>query len=104
MVIRSEVECSVAAIYEEMWNALNTRIAVPPSSSIHLKFPGKNGKPDVKLTLDGWWYYAPNDLMNLGPDEAIGRRWDGGVIIEGTKGKMMCGCYGANPNYYQPQK
>jgi hypothetical protein len=22
---------------------------------------------------------------------------DGGAIIEGTKGKMMCGCYGANP-------
>ncbi len=22
---------------------------------------------------------------------------DGGAIIEGTKGKMMCGCYGADP-------
>ena len=35
----------------------------------------------------------PDELL---PDEAMGN-WDGGVIFEGKKGKMMCGCYGLNP-------
>jgi len=30
------------------------------------------------------------------PDEPMGN-WDGGTIFEGTKGKIMCDCYGANP-------
>ena len=35
----------------------------------------------------------PDELL---PDEPMGN-WDGGVIFEGTKGKMMCGCYGEKP-------
>ena len=26
--------------------------------------------------------------------------WNGGVVFEGTKGKIMCGCYGANPRLW----
>ena len=35
----------------------------------------------------------PEELL---PDEAMGN-WDGGAIFEGTKGKLMVDCYGANP-------
>ena len=35
----------------------------------------------------------PDELL---PDEPMGN-WDGGVIFEGTKGKIMADCYGANP-------
>jgi predicted dehydrogenase len=93
----SEVECSVAAIYEKMWNAAYYPDSCPAASSIKLKFPGKAGKPDVKLYwMDGG--IRPERPEELGPDEVMGDSdGSGGVIIEGTKGKMMCGTYGSSP-------
>ncbi len=93
----SEVECSVAAIYEQMWTASYYPDSCPAASSIKLKFPGKNGKPDVKLYwMDGG--IRPERPEELLPEEVMGDSdGSGGVIIEGTKGKMMCGTYGSNP-------
>ncbi|HSZ84956.1 MAG TPA: Gfo/Idh/MocA family oxidoreductase [Puia sp.] len=91
----SEVECSTVSIYEKMWTADYFPESCPAASSIKLRFPGKNGKPDVKLYwMDGG--ITPERPDELGPDEKMGGG-DGGVLIEGTKGKMMCGTYGANP-------
>ncbi len=91
----SEVECSVADVYEKMWTAAYHPESCPPASSIKMKFPGHNGKPEVKLTwMDG--NIRPERPDELGADEQMGNA-DGGAIIEGTKGKMMCGCYGENP-------
>jgi len=91
----SEVECSVADIYEKMWTPAFHPESCPPASSVSMKFPGKNGKKDVKLTwMDG--NIRPERPDELGPEEPMGNA-DGGALIEGTKGKMMCGCYGANP-------
>ena len=40
----------------------------------------------------------PERPDELGPDEPMGDGdGSGGVIIEGTKGKMMCGTYGSDP-------
>ena len=98
----SEVECSVADIYEKMWTPAYHPESCPAASSIILKFPGKNGKPDVKLTwMDG--NIRPERPNELGPDEKMGND-DGGAIIEGTKGKMMCGCYGADPTLLPTSK
>lgn len=98
----SEVECSVADVYESMWKAAYHPESCPAASSIILKFPGKNGKPDVKLTwMDG--NIRPERPDELGPEEQMGNS-DGGAIIEGTKGKMMCGCYGANPTLLPTSK
>lgn len=98
----SEVECSVADIYERMWQPAYHPESCPAASSIILKFPGKNGKPDVKLTwMDG--NIRPERPDELGPDEQMGNS-DGGAIIEGTKGKMMCGCYGADPTLLPTSK
>lgn len=98
----SEVECSVADVYEKMWTPAYHPESCPAASSITLKFPGKKGKSDVKLTwMDG--NIRPERPDELGPDEKMGND-DGGAIIEGTKGKMMCGCYGANPTLLPTSK
>ena len=93
----SEVECSVAAIYEKMWTASYYPDSCPASSSVILKFPGKDGKKAVELHwTDGG--IRPERPEELGPDEIMGDEdGSGGVIIEGTKGKIMCGTYGSNP-------
>jgi predicted dehydrogenase len=93
----SEVECSEAAIYEQMWTASYYPDSCPAASSIILKFQGKSGKPDVKMHwMDGG--IRPERPDELGADEPMGDGdGSGGVIIEGTKGKMMCGTYGSNP-------
>jgi len=98
----SEVECSEGAVFEKMWNASYYPESCPISSSVKLKFPMKNGKPDVKLYwMDGG--IRPERPDELGPDERMGGD-DGGVIITGTKGKMMCDCYGANPTLLPTSK
>ncbi len=98
----SEVECSEGAVFEKMWNASYYPESCPISSSVKLKFPMKNGKPDVKLYwMDGG--IVPERPDELGPDEKMGGS-DGGVIITGTKGKIMCECYGANPTLLPTSK
>lgn len=93
----TEVECSVAAIYEQMWTASHYPDSCPPASSVILKFPGKKKKRDVELHwMDGG--IRPERPDELGPNEVMGDEdGSGGVIIEGTKGKIMCGTYGSNP-------
>jgi predicted dehydrogenase len=93
----SEVECSVAAIYEQMWTASYNPDSCPAASSITLKFPGQKGKTSVKLHwMDGG--IRPERPEELTADEAMGDNdGSGGVIIEGAKGKIMCGTYGSNP-------
>ncbi|MEN9571366.1 MAG: hypothetical protein RL172_2597 [Bacteroidota bacterium] len=93
----SEVECSVAAIYEQMWTASWYPESCPAASSVIIRFPGKDGKKGVELN----WYdggIRPKRPEELGADESMGDAdGSGGVIIEGSKGKMMCGTYGTNP-------
>ncbi len=100
----SEVECSVAAIYEKMWTASYYPDSCPASSSVILKFPGKDGKKEVELHwTDGG--IRPERPEELGPDEIMGDDdGSGGVIIEGTKGKIMCGTYGSNPRLLPTSK
>ncbi|MCK4887322.1 MAG: Gfo/Idh/MocA family oxidoreductase [Planctomycetes bacterium] len=67
----------------------------PLASMIIYEFPSRRSKPAVKLT----WY--DGGLMPASPDDLEdGRRMgdsNGGVIFVGSKGKIMCGCYGSNP-------
>jgi len=93
----SEVECSVAAVYEKMWTASNYPDSCPLASTVILKFPDKKGKHQIELhwTDGGIRPERPDELL---PNETMGDEdGSGGVIIEGTKGKMMCGTYGSNP-------
>ena len=91
----NSVECSVATVWKEMWNDSPNPDACPPASIIHLNYPRTDGKGQIKVS----WYDGgllpprPDELL---PEEPMGN-WDGGVIFHGTKGKMMCGCYGEKP-------
>ncbi len=83
----------------------------PISSVITLRFPARGNMPPVKMT----WY--DGGLMPPRPDELEeGRRMgdnDGGVLLVGDKGTIMCSCLGSNPRlipetkmeaYEQPAK
>jgi len=89
------VECSVATVYKKMWDDTQNPDSCPPSSIIHLNYPRTDGKGNIKVS----WYdggllpMRPDELL---PEEAFGN-WDGGVLLEGTKGKLLMDCYGANP-------
>lgn len=88
-------ECSVGTVWKEMWNDTQNPDACPPASIIHLTYPRTDGKGSIKVSWhDGGLLPArPDELL---PEEAFGN-WDGGVLLIGTKGKMLMDCYGDNP-------
>jgi hypothetical protein len=91
----TSAECSVATKYIENWNKAYYPESGPIASHITLRFKGEKGKPDVELHwMDGG--IQPSRPEELGANEEMG---DGGngVIFLGTKGKMMAGTYGVNP-------
>ena len=98
----SEVECSQTSLYSQRWEADYFPESCPASSSIILKFPGKTGKPDVKMYwTDGG--ILPERPEELGANEVFGDDGNGMLLI-GTKGKMLCGTYGANPQLLPTSK
>src|ERR1700722_12301783 len=70
----TEAQCSVGGVYVGEFTQGYFPDSCPPSSHTTLKFKGAAGKPD-EIFGDG----------------------DNGTYFIGTKGKMMCGTYGANP-------
>ncbi len=90
----SEAECSVGTVYVGEFERGYFPESCPPSSHVTLKFK-QEGKEDLEFHwMDGG--IQPTRPEELGPNEMMG---DGGngVIIEGTKGKMMCSTYGMDP-------
>ena len=89
------VEASVGQVYVGDFVRADFPESCPPSSKIHLTFPEREGLPAVELI----WYdggILPKRPEELGADEPMGET-GGGVIFEGSKGKIMCGVYGRNP-------
>ena len=87
-------ECSVGSVYVGEFQRGYFPDSCPPSSHITLRFD-RPGKEDLEFHwMDGG--IQPTRPEELEPNEQMG---DGGngVIIEGTKGKMMCSTYGVNP-------
>ena len=105
------VEGSVAMRCKQMWRPTMSTETYPDASMIHYQFPQRGDMPPVKLS----WY--DGGLMPRTPDEleegrGMGDR-DGGVLFVGDDGKLMCGCYGRDPQliprdkmdaYKQPEK
>lgn len=89
------VECSIATIWSKMWDDSQNPDACPASSIIHLNYPKTNGKGNIKVSWHdgGLLPQRPDELL---PEEAFGN-WDGGVLLLGTKGKLLLDCYGDNP-------
>jgi len=89
------VECSAGSVYKGFFDEVNYSDSYPPSSKVHLQFPARGAMPPVELV----WYdggILPKRPEELMPDERMGE-WDGGIIFEGTKGKIMAGLFGRNP-------
>ncbi len=84
------------------WSRVNSFESPPLSTIVHYDFPARADMVSVRLT----WYDGgmmpprPSELMD---DEPMGN-WDGGVIFEGSQGKIMCDCYGANPRLLPLEK
>lgn len=88
-------ECSVSNVWKDMWAEGNYADSCPPASIIHLNYPRTDGKGNIKVSWhDGGLLPArPDELL---PEEPFGN-WDGGVLLIGTKGKLLIDCYGDNP-------
>jgi predicted dehydrogenase len=91
-----DVQASVGSVYTGPFNRGYFPESCPPSSHVVLTFP-KTNKTKGKVTLhwmDGG--IQPERPEELGPNEVFGDGGNGTLFI-GTKGKMMCGTYGENP-------
>jgi predicted dehydrogenase len=98
-----DVQCSVGSVYVDEFKRGYFPESCPPSSHVTLTFP-KTSKTKGDVTLhwmDGG--IQPARPEELGPNEVFG---DGGngVLIVGTKGKMMCSTYGDNPRLLPTSK
>lgn len=96
-----DVTASVGSVYVDEFQRGYFPESCPPSSYVIFTFPGK-GKQTIKLHwMDGG--IQPPRPDELGPNEIMG---DGGngVIFIGSKGKMMCSTYGANPQLLPTSK
>jgi predicted dehydrogenase len=88
------VECSVGSVYTGFFQEAVYTDSYPPSSVTTIQFPERGSMGAVKLI----WYdggirpQRPDELL---PDEAMSNI-DGGMIFEGSKGKLMAGLFGAN--------
>ena len=74
----------------------------PLASIVRYNFPAREGMPPAKLT----WYdggMMPERPVELEPGRKMGDD-DGGVLLIGEKGTIMCGCYGRNPRLIPESK
>jgi hypothetical protein len=80
----------------------NTESA-PQAQVVNYKFPEREKKGKLKMpAVHATWYdggMMPERIPELADGEMMGD-WSGGVILEGEKGKIMCGCYGAKPRLW----
>ena len=84
-----------APFHVRNWRRIDSFEAPPLASTVHFDFPERDGMPPVHLV----WYdggMMPPRPAELNDNEPMGNV-DGGVIFEGTAGKIMCDCYAANP-------
>ena len=89
------VECSVGSVYSGFFEEKYYTDSYPPSAKIHIQFPARANMPPVEMI----WYdggIRPKRPVELLPDEEMAE-WDGGIIFEGTKAKLMAGLFGRNP-------
>ena len=92
----TDVQASVGSVYVDEFKRGYFPESVPPSSHVIINFPksSKTSGPVKVHWMDGG--IQPERPSELGANDLFG---DGGngVLFIGTKGKMMCSTYGANP-------
>ncbi len=90
------VQASVGSVYVDEFKRGYFPESCPPSSHVTIKFPktSKTKGPVEVHWMDGG--IQPKRPEELGPNDVFGDGGNGTLFI-GTKGKMMCETYGANP-------
>lgn len=89
------VFCNVGSVYSGFFEEEIYTDSYPPSSVTYIQFPAREQMGAVEMI----WYdggMKPRRPDELQPDEEMGE-WDGGIIMEGSKGKLMAGLFGRNP-------
>lgn len=89
------VSCNVGSVYSGFFKEEIYTDSYPPSSVTYIKFPARENMSAVELI----WYdggMKPRRPDELLPDESLGEE-DGGIIFEGSKGKLMAGLFGRKP-------
>ena len=96
------VETSVGSVYTGFFEEAIYPDSYPPSAKTHIQFPERENMPALEMV----WYdggIRPKRPVELLPDEEMGE-YDGGIIFEGTKGKIMAGLFGRNPTLLPTRK
>jgi len=91
----TSVECSAGSVYSGFFQEVIQDESYPPSAKIHLQFTNNVHNVPVEVI----WYdggIKPQRPRELLPDESMGEI-DGGMIFEGSEGKIMAGLFGRNP-------
>lgn len=99
----NDVQASVGSVYVDEFKRGYFPESCPPSSHVTMTFP-KTKKTKGRVTLhwmDGG--IQPTRPEELGPNELFGDGGNGTLFV-GTKGKMMCSTYGANPRLLPTSK
>ncbi len=87
-------EASCTTVWVGDFVEANYKDSCPPSSMVRLEFGPREQMPGCTLL----WYdggLRPPRPTELGANETFGS-WDGGILLEGTRGKMVAGIYGDN--------
>lgn len=98
----SSVEGCISTYWEGVWKKTEPKNEQYPRSTIvRYKFPARGNLPEVTLT---WWDggLLPPRPEELGPNGRFSD--DGGVLFIGSKGKLICNCYGIDPRLLPASK
>lgn len=96
------VETSIGSVYTGFFKEAIYPDSYPPSAKTHIQFPARENMPEVEMI----WYdggIRPKRPEELLPDEDMGEV-DGGIIFEGSKGKIMAGLFGRKPTLLPTKK
>lgn len=88
-------------------STLSNLYSPPQAQVVTYKFPARPPKEKVNMPeLKVYWYdggLLPDRPSELKDGEMMGDE-NGGIILIGTKGKIMTGCYGMNPTLLPTSK
>jgi hypothetical protein len=98
----TDVECSVATVFEKAWNHNYVPEGCPSSSIVTLNF---NETPKNKSNVELVWMdggLRPSHPQLIPADDFLGEEYSrNGVLMIGEKGVISCGTYGMNPKLYR---
>lgn len=96
------VQSSIGRVWTGFFKEAVYTDSYPPSSKTHIQFPARGKMVPVEMI----WYdggIMPRRPDELLPDEAFGED-SGGILFEGTKGKIMAGIFGEHATLLPTKK